>query len=167
MTRRATSTSDEGGIRALVRGASAMLRRAWTGSRRARALGDDPIGRAGEKEAVRFLRRSGYRILTRNAIVGMGMGLGECDVIALAPDGRTIVLVEVKTRVVDSGEGGDIRPEASITHAKRAKLRAIARTLRRANRWDRRPMRIDSIGVELRNGARPLVRHTPNAVAWE
>lgn len=150
-----------GAIRDAARGATLALRRLWSGSRRVRELGDDPTGRAGEREAAKFLKRAGYRILVRNARVGSGEG----DLIALAPDERTIVLVEVKTRVY--GAEAAITPEASITEGKRSKLRSIARSLRRANRWERRPMRIDSIGVELRQGEKPLVRHTINAVTWD
>lgn len=149
--------------RSRVRDALGVLRRLWSGSPRARELGDDPVGRAGEKAAAAFLARAGYRILAKNARLKFGEG----DLIALAPDERTIVLVEVKARVYAPGEPADIRPEASITTAKRTKLRAIARSLRRANRWDRRPMRIDSVGVELREGSKPVIRHTLNAVTWD
>jgi len=50
------------------------------------------FGQRGEKEAARYLKRLGYKILAR----GRRLAPGELDIVAL--DGRTIVFVEVKTR---------------------------------------------------------------------
>ncbi|MBD3672437.1 MAG: YraN family protein [Planctomycetaceae bacterium] len=50
------------------------------------------FGSAGERAAVRYLKRRGYRIVARN----YENHTGEIDVIAL--EGETIVFVEVKTR---------------------------------------------------------------------
>lgn len=132
------------------------LRVVWTG--RARELGDDPVGRAGERAAAAYLKRRGYRILGRN----VRLRFGEGDLLALAPDGVTTVLVEVKSRRME--EGGSPLPEVSVTRSKREKLRLVARALKRANRWDGRPMRIDVVGVEFRDGERAVVRHAANAV---
>jgi len=51
-------------------------------------------GRRGERLAARRLRRTGHRLLDRNVVLGGH----EVDLLVLAPDRRTIVLVEVKTR---------------------------------------------------------------------
>lgn len=53
------------------------------------------FGSAGERAAVRYLKRLGYRIVARN----YENRSGEIDVIAL--DDQTIVFVEVKTRRSD------------------------------------------------------------------
>jgi len=50
------------------------------------------LGKKGEEVAIRFLKKSGYRILSRNYVCK----LGEIDVIAKEKD--TLVFVEVKTR---------------------------------------------------------------------
>lgn len=125
---------------------------------------DRDLGRAGERAAARFLRRAGYRILARN----LRLRFGEADLVCLAPDRRTIVIVEVKTRrrgAQRSLQGEHIPPEASVHHHKRRKLRAIARALVNANRWHNRPIRIDIIAVEWpADGAAPLIRHHPGAV---
>ena len=47
------------------------------------------LGRRGEDEAARFLKRLGYQILAR----GRRLASGELDLVAL--DGRTLVFVEV------------------------------------------------------------------------
>lgn len=50
------------------------------------------LGKKGERFAVEFLRRKGYRIIARN----FSSRLGEIDIIA--HEGKTIVFIEVKTR---------------------------------------------------------------------
>ena len=47
------------------------------------------LGRRGERAAARLLRSQGYRVLARNARVPMG----EADLVCLAPDGKTVVVV--------------------------------------------------------------------------
>lgn len=123
----------------------------------------DPLGPAGERAAARYLRRRGYRVLARN----LHTVAGEADLVCEAPDRRTIVLVEVKSRRRIEGQpqrSAEMAPEASVTAAKRRKLTAIARTLARLNRWEDRPMRIDVVAVERRE-SRPRwsVRHIEDA----
>ncbi len=57
------------------------------------SAGKTDLGRAGEKEAERFLKKKGYRIVERNYRTRHG----EIDIVAL--DGDTLVFVEVKTRL--------------------------------------------------------------------
>ncbi len=129
------------------------------------AAGDrrDPLGPAGEKLAARHLRGKGYRVIGSNLRVPMG----EADVLALAPDGQTVVLVEVKSRRVFAEPGAFVAPppEASITLHKREKLVAILRHLARANGWTRRPMRIDAIAVEWPDRGEPTLRHHEGAIS--
>jgi putative endonuclease len=126
--------------------------------------GGDParrsLGRAGEDAAARMLRAAGYSILARNAEVGQG----EADLVCLDPDGRTIVIVEVKTRIIEPGLVRAITGEAAITAHKRRKLLSVTRTLVRANRWHDRPVRIDVVAVDWRDGADPVLRHHRNAL---
>ena len=61
-------------------------------NRTLRAFLNRGLGNRGEREAARFLRKRGYRILVR----GYRTRRGEIDLIAR--DGDTLVFVEVKTR---------------------------------------------------------------------
>ncbi len=137
---------------------------AWRGG----VPGGDParrrLGRRGEREACRFLRAAGYRVLGRN----VRSRLGEADVVCLAPDGRTIVIVEVKSRRLPGDAEGALRqqpPEASVGARKSDKLRDVTRSIIRANRWHDRPVRIDVVAVEWPPRHRsPTVRHHVGAV---
>ncbi len=118
------------------------------------------LGRAGERAAARFLRRAGYRILARN----VRLRFGEADLVCRAPDRRTIVVVEVKTRI--PAPGGSPPPEASVHARKRRTLRGIARALARLNRWPERGLRVDVVAVEwpADGRGRPTIRHHIGAV---
>lgn len=122
------------------------------------------LGRAGERRAARLLRGLGYRILGRN----VRLKVGEADLVCLDPDRKTVVVVEVKTRLRGaelSIKGEGVAPEASVHQAKRRKLLAVTRSLVRANGWDGRPVRIDVVAVEWpHEGGKPVLRHHVNAV---
>jgi Holliday junction resolvase-like predicted endonuclease len=91
--------------------------------------------------------------------------IGEADIVARAPDERTIVLVEVKSRVYSETGPAKIPPEAAITAFKRKKLLAIFERLSRANGWEKSPRRIDVIAVEFRrDGGETQIRHFVDAV---
>lgn len=114
------------------------------------------VGRRGERAAARYLKARGYRVLASNARVPMG----EADLVCLAPDRATVVIVEVKTRLVAAGTVDPIPPEVNITAHKRGKLLSIARHLARANGWEERPVRIDVVAVEWPVGrGKMVVRH--------
>lgn len=118
------------------------------------------LGRAGERAAARLLRRSGYTILGRN----VRLRIGEADLVCLAPDRRTIVVVEVKARFREPGDPGAIPPEANIHARKRRTLLSVARTLARLNGWHDRPVRIDVVAVDWPTKGRPVLRHHVAAV---
>ncbi len=122
------------------------------------------LGFLGEDVAARRLRRQGYRVLGRNIRAPMG----EVDLVCRAPDGRTVVVVEVKTRLVRSGaqpgDPGRYLPEDAVGWEKRRTLARLAAHLARLNRWDRRRMRIDVIAIEWPSGAEPVIRHWQDAV---
>ena len=123
--------------------------------------GRGALGRRGESLAARYLRRRGYRVLERN----VRLPYGEVDLVCLAPDRRTIVFVEVKTRRM--GDGDRPPPEASVTAGKRRRLVRLADGLARGRDWTERPLRIDVVAVEVgRRGwfTRARVRHHEAAV---
>jgi putative endonuclease len=127
---------------------------------RVRGGGGDTLalGRRGERLAARMLRRQGYQILGRN----VRLSIGEADIVCVAPDRETVVVVEVKTRRRGesiSPRGNQMAPEASVHARKRRKLAAVARMLARANGWNDRPVRIDVVAIEWPEQGRPTVRH--------
>jgi putative endonuclease len=135
----------------------------------------DDLGSRGERAAAALLRSKGYRILGSNlkagSGAGSGYGWGEVDLLAEDPDGRTIVVVEVKTRrrAKDApGKSARIAPEAGVTRAKQRKLVRLMDALCRANGWQERPKRIDVIAVEIvddgAGGTREVVKHYEHAV---
>jgi putative endonuclease len=130
------------------------LRKWWIGSRRGAG---DPLGAMGEREAEQYLASRGYQPIGRN----LRFRTGEIDLLCLAPDERTIVIVEVKARARSQGV---FRPEAAITEDKRRTLRRLASQVRSANGWVDRPIRIDVVAVELSGEAGHEVRHYEAAV---
>ena len=113
-----------------------------------------PLGRRGEALASTWLKRQGYAILERNREISDD----EADVIALDPDGRTVVIVEVKTR-----RGSETAPESAMTRRKQFHLSRLAMRLQRSNEYRNRPMRFDVIAVTWPEEGEPIIRHTPGA----
>ncbi len=120
------------------------------------------LGRRGERAAARHLRRAGYKVLGQNLRVPMG----EADILCRAPDARTIVLVEVKARVVSATRSPLQRStESAVDEDKRRTLRAILRHLGSRNRWARHARRIDIIAVDFdEQGGVIALRHHEGAV---
>ncbi len=116
----------------------------------ARPLGDT-LGGRGEDAAARFLRKSGFRVLCRN----YRCDLGEIDIIAR--DGKTLVFVEVKTRVRRA------RAEEQVNAHKGHQLTRAARHF--LSRYGATPpaARFDVIGIVWPAGRDPQIRHTPHA----
>lgn len=119
------------------------------------------LGQHAERLAARFLRRRGYRVLAAN----IRLRHAEADLVCLAPDRRTIVIVEVKSR---RRAHPDLPgPELAVDARKRARLLAAAHTIARLNHWLDRPMRIDVVAIDFpppdRTG-RPQLRHIIDAV---
>lgn len=115
------------------------------------------IGWRGEWVARRYLKRRSYRILAAN----LRSRMGEIDILCEAPDGRTLVVVEVKTRWISAtgGRGQGLLPEIRVGAEKQKKLSVLAALLLRRERWKNRPVRFDVIGVDLRPWRRAVVRH--------
>ena len=130
----------------------------------ARPIIGNELGRKGEACAARFLTKRDYRIIAENAITKAG----EADLIALAPDRQTVVLVEVKTRIRGTPTSADLPPELSVTARKRRTLIKIAHLLRRLNNWTDRELRIDVIALEFESAtdnAPMTIRHHEAGVA--
>ena len=107
------------------------------GLRRRSGLGD-----VGERLAAAYLRRNGYRVLGEN----LWSRLGEIDLFAEAPDGRTLVVVEVK-----SGRDEQIPPETHVSWSKQRKLVSLASRL--VNRYG-----LDGSPGAIRRGRRRFPR---------
>jgi len=108
----------------------------------------------GERLAERHLRKQGYRILARN----LRNAHGEIDILAEAPDRKTIVVVEVKSSTPGS-HAGNPRPEVRVNLHKQKKLAALAMQLVRRYRLQDRPVRFDVIGVDMPAKGDAVVRH--------
>ncbi len=104
---------------------------------------DQAAGRRGEDIAQRYLQRQGMIIIARNW--RREDGGGELDLVALdpAPDGDTLVIVEVKSRATD--EYG--APDRAIGEEKRMSLLRMARSFagRAHIPWER--VRFDVVGI--------------------
>lgn len=114
------------------------------------------LGAWGEREASRFLKRAGYRIVGTNVRVG----IGEADLIAESPQG-VLVLVEVKARRTSAGQR---RPEAAITSKKAHKLRRLVQAISRERGWQDRAWRIDVVAVVRQDDGSAEIRHHEQAV---
>ena len=110
------------------------------------------LGRWGEEEAARYLRRRGMKILERN----VRTPVGEIDLIA--KQGRDIVFVEVKTR---RGELFGAPQEAVGPHKQRQILRAAQWYLGSRGEIRLQP-RFDVVAVRAAGG-RALIEHIPDA----
>ncbi len=97
------------------------------------------LGARGEALAVKYLKRTGYRIIEQNFRVRTG----EIDIIA-EQDG-TLVFIEVKTRT-DTRFG---LPFESITASKKIHLSKVALEYMSKHDCHDRPARFDVIGVQL------------------
>jgi len=113
-----------------------------------------PVGRRGERLAAKWLAQRKYRILERN----LPLVDDEADLVALDPDGRTIVIVEVKTRISDQ-----IPPELAVTRTKQFRMTRLAARLQRRSRFKDKPFRFDAIAVVLPQAGEPIIRHHPGA----
>jgi putative endonuclease len=100
------------------------------------------------------LKRSRYRVLHRNLRVGDD----EADIVALAPDGRTVVVVEVKARAADH-----IPPEEQVGAVKQRRVARLAAHLQKRAEFSGRPFRFDVIAVVLPPDGDPIIRHHEGA----
>jgi len=97
------------------------------------------VGRWGEKQAEKFLKKAGYKILGRRVRVGRH---DEIDLIARQGD-DTMVFVEVKTRKNENYG----RPAAAVNRDKRHKLSRAAVTFLQKRKLRPPYIRFDVIEV--------------------
>lgn len=115
-------------------------------------------GNYGERQAAKYLRRRGYRILKRNYVAEGA----EIDLVAEAS--KTTVFVEVKTRREGHAHPREPRPASAVTPEKQRKLIAAARAYaRRAQRESR--LRFDIIEVILLDREKPKVKEIRHLIS--
>ena len=110
-----------------------------------------PLGERGERFAARWLRRRGFRILQRN----FHLGDDEADLLAIDPDGKTLVVIEVKTRAID-----DVVPESAIDQRKQFRMARLASRLIKMQKYSDRPVRFDAVAVVWPVRGKPEIRHS-------
>jgi len=120
-----------------------------------RVMDRQEVGKLGEKEARKFLKKRGYRIRE----TGFRCRHGEIDIIAQRKD--YLVFVEVRTKSnLDFGT-----PEESITQAKKKKLIALALTYTSTHQNLPPLWRIDVVAIELDDkGKTKRIEHIENAI---
>ena len=102
------------------------------------------IGRLGERRAAKYLRRCGYRILSRN----FRTRHGEVDIVA--HEGDALCFVEVKTRTSLEFGGG----EEAIDNRKMRQIVGVAESYVRKFNLDKMQRRFDCVYVMVRPGER-------------
>jgi putative endonuclease len=112
------------------------------------------LGQWGEKRCEKFLRRKGFKTLTRN----FSCKTGEIDLIMVDSDG-SIVFIEVRTKTNE--EFSDV--ESSITLAKKTRLKRAAKYFLASREIKNRPFRFDVIAIVLGQEGSPEIRHYENA----
>ena len=112
------------------------------------------LGRRGEDQAARFLRRLGHKIIARNYLCP----IGEIDLVTI--DGDTLVFVEVKSKLA-----GDLGGFTNITAAKQHKLVELAGTYLQQHQPRYTETRFDAVEVEYPDASlkRPVIRHLEDA----
>ena len=98
------------------------------------------IGNLGEREAARFLRKKGYKILEKNYVAADA----EIDIIARKDNVTTFI--EVKTRNIKSLGYKEARPGSSVTPEKQRKIIKAAGIYNSRNPQNTR-LRLDVIEV--------------------
>ena len=109
-------------------------------------------GRLGEKKAEEFLRRKGYRILTKN----YRTNLGELDLVCL--DHETLVFVEVKTN-----HGDDYgAPEERVHLQKQKQIVKTANHYLKTRCVKNKDCRFDVVSVVIQDD-QTEINHIPDA----
>lgn len=96
------------------------------------------LGKWGEDEVTLYLENEGYVVIDRD----WRDGKRDLDILAVSPDGKTLVVVEVKTR---SGEEYQ-QPEEAVDAKKMRNLALAANTYVKEKQVDRE-LRFDIITV--------------------
>ena len=122
---------------------------------RSKLLSDtELLGKWGQRQSERFLKRKGLKILTRN----YACKAGEIDLIMVDSD-RSIVFVEVKTRADEEFTN----VESVVTNPKMNRMSRTAQYFISANEIENRPYRFDIVTVTLGHRGPADLRHYKNA----
>lgn len=114
------------------------------------------LGNQGERLAARYLRRQGYRILSRQH----SSRRGEIDIVAL--DAECVVFVEVKTR--SSRATG--HPAEAVDHVKQKKLTQLALVFLKKHGLLEQRARFDVVAIiNPDDGSQVEIEHFQNAFA--
>ena len=113
----------------------------------------DALGDRGENVAAKYLRTQGFKIIERN----FRCATGEIDIVAR--DGKTLVFVEVKTRLSDD----DVTPEEQVHGHKQHQVTKAARFYLTRYGHPQPPARFDVIAIVWPQGREPQIRHTTDA----
>ncbi len=114
------------------------------------------LGKKGEKIALKFLRKNGYRHLRSNYVGNRE----EIDLIM--QEGKVLVFIEVKTR-----RNEDFAPgESAVNNRKRKHISAAASEFIRKYNLRDKPCRFDVIIVIMHDEGKPTVRHHENAFQY-
>jgi putative endonuclease len=113
------------------------------------------LGQRGEDEAARYLRKKGYKIIARGDRLKRR---DEIDIVAV--QGKTIVFVEVKTRVsTDDGH-----PSEAVDGVKQRRLTRLAVTFLKRHKLLAYPARFDVVAITWPpDERRPKIEHIENA----
>jgi putative endonuclease len=120
------------------------------------------IGTLGENIAARFLKKSNYKIVSRNLHVSHN----EIDIIALNKKEKALVFVEVKARSVDNDLYSSFGTPASfVTKSKQARTIEAAKGYLANHNYDDMQIRFDVIEVYLKKDTLKLlsINHIENA----
>ncbi len=117
------------------------------------------VGSWGERVAICFLNRQGYKLLQKNVRIGRN---GELD--AVMQYEKTLIFVEVKTR--KNEEFG--RPFSAINRAKRKKVNEATLGYIKKNHIKPTYIRFDVVEVigNPKQRTKPIIRHIQNAWTW-
>jgi putative endonuclease len=112
------------------------------------------LGKWGESISEKFLRRKGFKILTRN----FSCNAGEIDLIVVDKD-RAIVFVEVKTRLDE-----EFTPTEEVVNKTKAdKMAKTSRYFLSVHDIANRPYRFDIVTVTLGKRGPADIRHYKSA----
>ena len=110
------------------------------------------FARRAERDAVRFLKKQGYRILARN----FSCPVGELDVVALRDE--VVSFVEVKAK-----SGMSNHPEDTVDSRKRRQLARVADYFVHAKHLEDLPCQFDVVAINYDLQDQPHISHFPDA----
>ncbi len=117
------------------------------------------IGTLGEKYAVKYLKKQGYKILEKNFVADGN----EIDIIATKKD--ILAFVEVKTRTIGTDNPYEPRPASAVMSGKQKKIIKTAKLYSSAHpeKSKEKLHRLDIIEVYLEKGKANTINHMESA----